>query len=424
MPEIEDRLKQEKEHMTQEDVPHELESRLRSALMDHKPKRKPPKSWTIVAVLLALILVTYNYSGLAYYGKKILGFDNVLNGTLQTLNNQGMGQTINKSYTFQNGVQLTLNGIMTDDNQTVLFYTLRDPKGRIGESQFSFSPSKLTGFFENAHVESGYGKVNDAHTQLKGTYQFAPVNGFVHELALQFSLNNETGKIEFNYDPNRALGATIEQKIDQTIKIDKDTVKLASITASPTMTVIKGATNAENIDRAQRPFSGFKVMANGQVIDSKGVGTHSKLNGTAFTLKFDALPRNVQTLQLKLDTFMGYDRLNKTIPFNSIKGGDQWHLASQSITVKGIKRNEQQTQLTISNAASVSLDNVFVGNEEHKDSLTATENQTLKKTDQDILKERTLIFKTDTTPEKLFIGGIHYMKNYHKTIDIPVKKSE
>lgn len=37
------------------------------------------------------------------------------------------------------------------------------------------------------------------------------------------------------------------------------------------------------------------------------------------------------------------------------------------------------------------------------------------------MKERTLLFDTQTEPESLLIEGMHYLKAYNKVIEIPVK---
>ncbi len=77
---------------------------------------------------------------LAYYGKKLIGYDMVMNGTLQELNQLGKGQEIGEAYTFQNGVTLSLDGIMLDGNQLLAFYTLYDPRGTIGEIDLVLIP--------------------------------------------------------------------------------------------------------------------------------------------------------------------------------------------------------------------------------------------------------------------------------------------
>lgn len=44
---------------------------------------------------------------LAFYGKKLIGYESVMNGTLKELNQLGKGQIIGKSHTFSRGIWST-----------------------------------------------------------------------------------------------------------------------------------------------------------------------------------------------------------------------------------------------------------------------------------------------------------------------------
>src|SRR5699024_8561265 len=102
--------------------------RLRNALHT-TPKRSKRKisSWVLVAVSLCVIMmISYQYDALAYYGKKLFGFDEIISGTLKDLNDEGMGQTIDKTITLVDGTSLMIDGIMADENQIVLYYTLKN----------------------------------------------------------------------------------------------------------------------------------------------------------------------------------------------------------------------------------------------------------------------------------------------------------
>ena len=68
--------------------------------------------------------MAYQSDTLAFYGKRLIGYDPIMNGTLKQLNQLGKGQSINKSYTYKNGVVLSLDGIMLDDNQCLAYYTI------------------------------------------------------------------------------------------------------------------------------------------------------------------------------------------------------------------------------------------------------------------------------------------------------------
>ena len=79
---------------------------------------------------------------LPYYGKKIFGFDEVITGTLKELNNEGMGQIIEKQTKLEDGTDFIINGIITDANQLILYYTLTNPNGIDEHTEMSFRPSK------------------------------------------------------------------------------------------------------------------------------------------------------------------------------------------------------------------------------------------------------------------------------------------
>ena len=129
MSEIEKELLKRKKQLDTVTAPDELEERLRQAL-DTVPltKQRKPK-WPIALVaLLFLSIVGYNYNGFAYYGKRIMGFDDLMSGTLAELNEEGMGQTIGKTVLLEDGTEFTVDGIMTDANQLILYYTLSNTK--------------------------------------------------------------------------------------------------------------------------------------------------------------------------------------------------------------------------------------------------------------------------------------------------------
>ena len=46
------------------------------------------------------------YNAFAFYGKKLLGFDEVINSTLKELNEQGMGQIVEKKTKLEDGTEL------------------------------------------------------------------------------------------------------------------------------------------------------------------------------------------------------------------------------------------------------------------------------------------------------------------------------
>jgi hypothetical protein len=127
MANLEKILEQEKQRMDNLAVPNEMEDRFRATLAkipQRVPQKKSNFKLKVAAAILVFFLFSYNMDTLAYYGKQLIGFENVMTGTLQELNEMGKGQLINQSHTFQNGVKITLDGIMLDDNNMVVFYTI------------------------------------------------------------------------------------------------------------------------------------------------------------------------------------------------------------------------------------------------------------------------------------------------------------
>ena len=69
------------------------------------------------------------------------------------------------------------------------------------------------------------------------------------------------------------------------------------------------------------------------------------------------------------------------------------------------------------------MDKVSIINEEKKKIplKTTTNHHLTTSNDETIINERTLVFDSKTKPLELHIGGLHYVKEYHKKIDIPIK---
>ena len=148
-----------------------------------------------------------------------LGFDEVINGTLKELNEEGMGQIVEKKTTLEDGTDLIIEGIMTDANQLIMYYTLSNPNGIEDSNSDPFRLSRITGFLTNSNVESGTSIINEDHTEIKGTMSFEPVSPFAKKLTLHYwqqLQNNQMreGSISFPYNPNEAMQTKIKT-VDQ-----------------------------------------------------------------------------------------------------------------------------------------------------------------------------------------------------------------
>lgn len=422
MNDIEKELLAQKKQLDSIQAPDELEGRLRQALDSAPGKKKSMPKWVItVAALLFLSLVTYNYNGLAYYGKKIIGFEDLMGGTLADLNEDGMGQAIGKQVVLGDGSELTVDGIMTDANQLILYYTISNIK----EYEEDIALANIKGFLTNSHMSAGTSLLNEERSELKGKLFFDPVSPFAKELTLEFAKMTESGtsksgSISFPYDPNKAMQTEIRQNINKTVKVDQGKITFKTITATPTVTLIKGTARVENLDRVQLPFDRIELLANGQSVEVVGSGTTSALGSTKFELRFDALPKKLDSLELVVKEFVGYTIVNEQIPLPSTTG-QPFGMNGYDMWVKDVVQTDAGVEITIATDEEVLLDGVSVEGQGGIVPLETTlrqEYETIEGGKE--VKVRTLLFEMDALPDNLRIKGIHHMKPVDEVIEITV----
>lgn len=425
---IEKRLMEEKKRIDAITAPEELEDRLRSALNSTSPsrtKRITPMWKLAVIALFFIVVVGYQYNALAFYGKKLLGFDEVIHGTLKELNDQGMGQIVEKKVELEDGTDLIINGIMTDANQLVMYYTLTNPNGIVDDVGELFNPSRITSFLTNSHKESGSYVINEDHTEVKGTMSFEPVNPFSKKLTIHLWQNEQDNQvieesISIPYNPNKAMQTEIKQSIKKTLQVDKGKITFKSIIATPTMTKIEGSLNVENFDRVNLSLYGIELIANGVPIKITGSSAQSSLRGRTFDIRYDALPEKLTSLELVMKEFAGYQMLEERISLSSIDY-KQMKLAGKEVWVKDVSTTSQGVEITIATDDDVMLDGVSLESKDKLIPLKTTVNENyISQEDGREMKERTLLFDTKIEPEYLVIEGMHYMKAYNNVINIPL----
>lgn len=425
---VEKRLDEEKMRMESITAPEELELRLRNALHSATPKRSKriAPMWKVAAVaLLFMVVVGNNYHAFAYYGKKILGFDEVIQGTLQQLNDEGMGQIVDKRTTLVDGTELIIEGMMSDANQLIMYYTLTNPNGLEERNGDLFRPSRISGFLTNSNVESGVSIIDEDHTEIKGTIAFEPVSPFAKKITLyywQLLENNQMSEesISLPYHPDEVMQTQIKQSINKKVKVDKGTITFKSITATPTMTMIKGSLNVENFDRVPLALHGIELIANGTPIEIMGSGNQSSLRGRAFDIRYDSLPEQLDSLELVIKELVGYQKLDEKISLASIDD-EPFALEGKELWVKNVSTTSEGVEITIATDDDVMLDGVSIGAANEITPLNTTVKQNnVKQASGRVLKERTLLFNSTVEPEYLLIEGMHYMKAYNEVIKIAV----
>lgn len=422
MDDIEKELLEQKKRLETIKAPDELEGRLRLALDSAPAKKKLMPKWAMAVVaLFFLSLVGYNYNGLAYYGKKIIGFDDLMSGTLAELNDEGMGQTIGKSVQLEDGTEFTVDGILTDANQLILYYTLAN----LDEIEDIQLP-RITGFLTNSHRGGGTSIINEEDSEIKGQMSFDPVSPFAKKLTLEYEKRSKggkwmTGSISFSFDPNKAMQTEIRQKIKQTVKVDKGTITFKTITATPTVTMIKGTMDVENFSRIHLPFEKVELLANGKTIGLLGSGSGTSLGGTGFELRYDALPKELDSLELVVKEFVGYTVVDEKIPLSPIRE-QPFLLKGEDIWLRDVVKTEDGVEITIASDDDVLFDGVTIEGQGSSFPLETTVKQDFEKLyNGRILKVRTLLFPMETIPEFMNIKGMHHMKPIDYKIEIPVK---
>jgi hypothetical protein len=426
---VEERLADEKKRMESITAPEELEMRLRNVLNTATPNRtkRIAPIWKIAAVaIIFMVIVGNNYNAFAYYGKQILGFDEVINGTLKELNEAGRGQIVDETATLADGTELTINGMMSDANQLIMYYTLSNPNGVEDGTTERFRTSRITGFFTNADVESGTSILNESHTEIKGTMFFEPVSPFAKKLTLHYwqeTENNQMSEesISFPYNPDEAMRTGIKKSIKKTLEVDQGNITFKSITATPTMTMIEGSLHVDNFDRVNGgEFHGIELIANGTPIEILGSSASSSLSGKKFDIRYDTLPDQLESLEVVMKEFVGYQKLEEKHTLASI-GDEPISLKGKELWVKDISKTSRGVEITIVTDDDVMLDGVSIQTQNEITPLQTTVNQIdAEQADGKLVKERTLLFETTIEPEYLLIDGMHYLKEYNEVIEIPV----
>ncbi len=433
MNEIEKLLNDKKSHMDNIEIPKELESRLYEALESTSTAKRKKRNWKpiVAAACIMFLLIGYNFNALAYYGKKLLGYDQVMNGTLKQLNELGKGQPIGKSYTFNNGITVTLDGIMVDENQLLAFYTVKDPNGAVDEIRHISMSVK--GFIREYNPESGMGEMNDEKTEIKWVHSFEKPSAFEKKLRLDILLLEENnivkGEINFSIDPNKAMGHTLKQKINETLKAGDTKLRLESIVASPTKTVLYGSIqNIIELAKDQmlgerfRPNNiNIKLIANGQEIMHQGGGMSTDTKGIRFHSEYDALPGDLKSIQLNIVSFSLDRDINIKVDINKDSNNQKVKALGQNIEINQVYESEGNTFITITTREDIVLAKVGLIVDGERISLKETINSDLKKLeDGEIMHTRTLRFPKTGSKYQLSIEKMTYTQPYNKIIDIPL----
>lgn len=433
---IEDILKAKKLQTSQMEVPEELEGRLRKALNKKKQFRfgNRFRVYAAAVAMVFILLLSFNYEVVAFYSKQLLGYDQVMNASLKQLSELGKGQPVGKSFIFDDGVSLTVDYVMLDENQLLLFYTIKDPSGHVDKNDISAFMS-LKAFWGEYNHQNSQGIVNEENTEIKYLASFEPPMPFEKNLTLKFSRILQGGsipaEISFTLNRNTAMGHTLKRTLNERIEVNKAQINIASILASPTKTVIEGS--IQNIfELARGQLSGerlrpkdltLKLIANGKEVPMQGSGMSTNLKGITFHSDFDPLPFDLEQLQLELVSFGADHDVNQQFKLNRTnnEGKQELNILGQMVEINKIETSQGETRITISSEEGLILSRVYLMIDGQKVSLEQTIMDDYDKLqDGTVIHTRTLRFLGTGDELELDVQRMAYTKSYEKMLEIPL----
>ncbi|NLC02814.1 MAG: DUF4179 domain-containing protein, partial [Tissierellia bacterium] len=244
---------------------------------------------------------------------------------------------------------------------------------------------------------------------------------------LQFSLDGEQGEIKFKLDRNKAMGHSIKLSIDKKIELDGRNITIKSLMASPTSTVIKG--QIQNIvelgidyikEEGFRPSNiEIQLIADGEVIETKGgsIGTSNK--GSNFETRYDALPEDTKKVELKLTEF-GANHNTKELVQIIKDESKEFKILDKDIRIDRVYEEKGKTYITITTEEGLLLSRVYLNIDgERKREMNTIPGELNKIIDGDAVRiqyTRTMEFEGMGDELELDIQRIQYEKEYDKII--------
>ena len=426
-------LNEEKDKLDKLEIPDNLEAKLRDTLNDIPDKNRKSLRGRVAAIIIVVLLMSYNIDTLAYYGKKLIGYENVMSGTLQELNELGKGQIIDKSYEFKDGTEVVLDVVMLDDNNMILFYTIKDPNGNVQGSDFNLMISPYDSFGKY-YSFGGQGEANEEGTEQRWVVRSHDSPKFyVRNMTLWLDRTDsngsqEHGEINFKIDRNQAVGKSLRIPINKKIELDNRSFKVESLVASPTTTVIKGeiqdifelGIDYINKDRFRPGNVGIKLFANEKEVDLLGSGMSTDMKGITFDITYDAIPNDTKNLELKLVNFGGDHDVKEAVIELVVGETRDINILGQDIEINKVYEEGDNTYITFTTEESTVLSRVYLNIDGERKELQETipgdyekivEGDTAK-----VYFTRTMRFNGTGEKLELDIQRIRYNKNYDKTI--------
>ena len=140
------------------------------------------------------------------------------------------------------------------------------------------------------------------------------------------------------------------------------------------------------------PFEKVELLANGKSVEMVGSGISTSLGGTKFELRYDALPKELDSLELVVKEFVGYTIVDEKIPLSPINE-QPFLLKGEDIWVRDVVKTEDGVEITIASDDDILFDGVTIEGQGNSSPLETTVRQDFEKLHNGrIVKVRTLLF--------------------------------
>lgn len=147
----------------------------------------------------------------------------------------------------------------------------------------------------------------------------------------------------------------------------------------------------------------------------------TNIYGTTFESRYDALPKDLTTLQIKLESFQSDNKVGKEIALAENQEKKTIEILGQNVEINKVYKSNGKTYVTITSMEDVLLSKVYLWVDGKIVNLKNTiDGQENKNPDGSITHTRTLYFEASGENLKLEIKGMRYTKSYNKLIDIPI----
>lgn len=424
MIDVEEALYKKKDEVEMLEIPDNMEQKLRDAL-SKKSIRLPISG--IAGVLIFALIFSYSFDVLAYYGKKITGYDKIMSGSIKKLNEDGRGQEINKSCVFSNGVEVTLAGIMFDGEELVAFIKIHNTKDKLSSNiplctLKGLKPSGYSRKSEQIVFNDDYTAVVKESFEAPKFYE----KWMKIDIVYTNSGMSEIQSIPFTLNRNEAIKQEIKEDIGKQVLIGDYNIKFDYISASRMSTkingkiiplndnVAKGFNKSNNFGDFEGPNLVFDIAANGEnVIRSTGARSSSSGGDISFTNESEAMPEGLRILELKNIRLEWLKYVDKEI---DITLDTRNEVITDDLIIKKVELENDTMNVTIS-SKGIPMIGAFEGGTQ-LEQINFDEFKYDGRSNE--LVDRVYKFKGNVKNMKLRVDWIRYSEITDKSIEIPV----